>query len=89
MDGRQFQHIQPGQPRQTACIERCTRTFRHEWRDQYVIETIEEAQDFATQWLWICTNGRPNIPVRACRQTIAAQWGIGGIPPARKLKTAA
>ena len=44
-------HIQPGQPQQNAYIERYNRTVRHEWLDQYIIESIEEAQDFATQWL--------------------------------------
>ena len=34
-----------------AHIERYNRTVRHEWLDQSIIETIEEAQDFATQWL--------------------------------------
>jgi putative transposase len=34
---------------------------------------IEEAQDFATQWLWTCNNDRPNM-------------GIGGITPAQKLR---
>jgi putative transposase len=55
---------------------RYNRTVRHEWPDQYIIETIEEAQDFATQWLWTYNNDRPNI-------------GIGGITPAQKLKMAA
>jgi hypothetical protein len=32
---------------------------------------------------------RPNIPFMVCRQTIAGQWGIGGITPAQKLKMAA
>jgi len=57
-------------------IERYNRTVRHEWLDQHIIETIEEAQDFATQWLWTYNNVRPNI-------------GIGGITPAQKLKLAA
>ena len=69
-------HIQPGQPQQNAYIERYNRTVRHEWLDQYIIETIEEAQDFATQWLWTYNNDRPNM-------------GIGGITPAQKLKMAA
>jgi putative transposase len=69
-------HIQPGQPRQNAYIERYNRTVRHEWLDQYIIETIEEAQDHATQWLWTYNNDRPNM-------------GIGGITPAQKLKMAA
>jgi transposase InsO family protein len=69
--------------------ERYNRTVRHEWHDQYIIETIEEAQDFATQWLWTYNNDRPNIPLMVCRQTIAGQRGIGGITPAMKLKMAA
>ena len=62
-----------GQPQQNACIKRHNRTVRHEWLDQYIIETIEEAQEHATQWLWTYNNDRPNM-------------GIGGIIPAQKLK---
>ena len=71
-----IQHIQPGQPQQNAYVERYNRTVRHEWLDQYIIESIEEAQDHATQWLWTYNNDRPNM-------------GIGGITPAQKLKMAA
>ena len=60
----------------TNYIERYNRTVRHEWLDQYIIETIEEAQDHATQRLWTYNNDRPNM-------------GIGGITPAQKLKMAA
>ena len=74
--GITIQHIQPGKPQQNAYIERYNRTVRHEWLDQYIIETIEEAQDFATQWLWTYNNDRPNM-------------GIGGITPAMRLKMAA
>jgi putative transposase len=49
-----IRHIQPGQPQQNAYIERYNRTVRHGWLDQYIIETIEEAQDHATQWLVLC-----------------------------------
>jgi putative transposase len=83
--GITIQHIQPGQPQQNAYIERYNRvrhwartngafngSLRHEWLDRYIIETIEEAQDFATQWLWTYNNDRPNM-------------GIGGITPAQKL----
>ena len=59
-----------------AYIERYNRTVRHEWLDQHITENIEEAQDFATHWLWTYNNDRPNM-------------GIGGITPARKLKMAA
>ena len=71
-----IQHIQPGKPRQNAYIGRYNRTVRHEWLDQYIIETIEEAQHHATEWLWTYNNERPNM-------------GIGGIKPAQKLKLAA
>jgi len=49
---------------------------RHEWLDQYSIDSVEEAQDDATKWLRTYNNDRPNI-------------GIGGITPAMKLKMAA
>ena len=74
--GIAIQHIQPGRPQQNAYTERCNRTIRHEWLDQYIIETIEEAQNHATQWLWTYNNDHPNL-------------GIGRITPAMKLKTAA
>ena len=41
-----------------AYIERYNRTVRHEWLDQHIIENLEEAQDFATQWLWTYNNDR-------------------------------
>ena len=50
--------------------------WRAAWLGQYIFETIEEAQDQATEWLWTYNNERPNM-------------GIGGITPAMKLKTAA
>lgn len=74
--GVNLNHIQPGQPQQNAYIERYNRTVRHEWLDQNIIESIEEAQNDATKWLWTYNNDRPNM-------------GIGGITPAMKLKMAA
>ena len=47
-----------------------------EWLGQYIFETIEEAQEHATKWLWTYNNDRPNM-------------GHGGIMPAMKLKMAA
>jgi putative transposase len=68
----QISYIQPGKPQQNAYIERYNRTVRHEWLDQNIIESVEEAQDHATQWLWTYNNDRPNM-------------GIGGLTPAQKL----
>ena len=73
--GVRLEHIQPGKPQQNAYIERYNRTVRGEWLSQYIFETIEEAQNQATEWLWTYNNERPNT-------------GIGGITPAMKLKTA-
>lgn len=74
--GISIQYIQPGKPQQNAYVERYNRTVRHEWLDQNIIESIEEAQNYATEWLWTYNNERPNM-------------GIGGITPAQKLKLAA
>ena len=49
-----WHYIASGKPQQNAYIERYNRTVRHEWLDQYIIETIEEAQHHATQWLVLC-----------------------------------
>ena len=57
-------------------IQRALATVRHEWLGQYIFQTIEEAQDYATRWLWTYNNERPNM-------------AIGGITPAMKLKQAA
>ncbi len=71
-----LQYIQPGKPQQNAYIERYNRTVRGEWLGQFIFETIEEAQEQATEWLWTYNNERPNM-------------GIGGVTPAMKLKMAA
>ncbi len=47
--GISIQYIQPGKPQQNVYVERYNRTVRHEWLDQHIIESIEEAQDYATQ----------------------------------------
>ncbi len=60
----------------SAFIERFNRTVRSEWLGQYTFETIEEAQDLATEWLWTYNNERPRM-------------GIGRVTPAMKLKMAA
>ena len=69
-------YIQPGKPQQNADIERNSRAVWGEWLSQYIFETIEEAQNQATEWLWTYNNERPSM-------------GIGGITPAMKLRTAA
>ena len=66
------QHTQPGKPQQNSYVERYNRTVRYDWLNQYLFESLEEIQNFATKWLWSYNNERPNM-------------GIGGITPAMKL----
>ncbi len=68
-------YIQPGKPTQNSYIERFNRTARHEWLNLYLFESIEQAQNFATQWLWIYNNERSHT-------------AIGGVPPRQLLKVA-
>jgi len=39
-------------PARHAYVERYNRTVLHEWLDLYIFETIEEAQEIATDGLW-------------------------------------
>lgn len=75
-NGIRLQYIQPGNPQQNAYVERYNRTVRYDWLSQYLFGSIEEVQDYATKWLWIYNNERPNT-------------GIGGITPIQKLRNAA
>lgn len=47
-----IKHIQPGKPQQNAYVERYNRTVRHDRLGQWLFDSIEEVQDFATRWLW-------------------------------------
>jgi len=74
--GIKIEHIQPGNPRQNAYVERYNRTVRYDWLSHYLFESIQEVQDFATRWLWTYNNERPNM-------------ALGGITPMQKLARAA
>ena len=58
-------YIQPGKPQQNAYVERYNRTVRQEWLGLYLFETIEEAQQIATEWLWTYNHERPNMGIGA------------------------
>ena len=68
-------YIQPGKPTQNAYIERFNRTARHEWLDLHLFESLERAQELATEWMWSYNHERPNS-------------AIGGITPYMKLTAA-
>ena len=74
--GIRLQFIQPGKPTQNAYVERFNRTVRHEWLDQHLFDTIQDAQETATRWLWRYNHERPNM-------------ALGGITPKMKLAKAA
>ena len=49
--GIRTEYIQPGNQQQNVYVERFNRTVRYEWPAQYLFDTVDEVQDFATQWL--------------------------------------
>ncbi|SMR73062.1 Integrase core domain-containing protein, partial [Marinobacterium sediminicola] len=55
-----IEYIQPGKPQQNAYIERHNRTLRYSWVSKHLFETLEDVQDYATQWLWFYNHERPH-----------------------------
>ena len=70
--GIEIKYIQPGKPTQNAYIERFNRTVRQECLDLHLFDSVEQAQNLTTQWLWVYNNERPH-------------FAIGGIPPRAKV----
>ena len=73
--GIQIEYIQPGQPQQNAYIERYNRTIRYDWLSHYLFDSVDEVQNFASDWLWTYNHERPNM-------------ALGGITPKQKLAMA-
>jgi putative transposase len=74
--GIQIEYIQPGKPQQNAYVERFNRTVRYEWLAQYLFDSLDEVQRFATRWLWAYNHERPNM-------------ALGGFTPIQRLAMAA
>lgn len=55
-----IEYIQPGKPQQNAYVERQNRTIRCSWLSKYLFDTLEEVQEYATQWLWFYNHERPH-----------------------------
>jgi putative transposase len=70
--GIRLDHIQPGKPQQNAYVERYNRTVRYDWLSHYLFESIEDVQNYATDWMWTYNYERPNM-------------ALGGITPKQKL----
>ena len=47
-------------PQQNAYIERYNRTIRYSWLSKHLFDTLEEVQDYATNWLWHYNHERPH-----------------------------
>ncbi|WP_141112733.1 integrase core domain-containing protein, partial [Acinetobacter baumannii] len=45
---------------QNAYIERYNRTIRYSWLSKHLFDTLEEVQDYATNWLWHYNHERPH-----------------------------
>ncbi len=59
--GIKIEYIQSGNPQKNAYVERFNRTVRYEWLAQCLFDTIDEVQEFATNWLWNYNNERPHM----------------------------
>ena len=57
--------IQPGKPQQNTYIERCNRTVRYDWLGQHLFSSLDELQNYATQWPWFYHHERPNMARKA------------------------
>ncbi|WP_428506805.1 IS3 family transposase [Roseateles sp.] len=66
--GIALNYIEPGQPNQSAYIERFNRTFRTEVLDAYLFNSIEQVQTIADDWLTQYNEYRPHDV-------------LGGVPP--------
>ncbi len=58
--GIRIEYIQPGNPQQNAYIERHNRTVRYSWVSKHLFESLEEVQEYATEWLWFYNHERPH-----------------------------
>ncbi len=67
-----MRYIQPGNPQQNAYIERFNRTVLYDWLGHYLFESLNELQEFATNWLWVYNHERHNM-------------ALGGYTPKQRL----
>ena len=74
--GIRIEFIPPDQPQQNGYFERYNRTVRYDWLAHHLLETLNEIQGFATNWLWTYNHDRPIM-------------ALGCIRPKQKLALAA
>ena len=66
-------YTQPSRLTQNGYIERFNRTARNEWLNLHIFDSVEHAQNLATQWMLVYNNVRPHS-------------SIGEIPPRKLLE---
>ncbi|WP_017005514.1 integrase core domain-containing protein, partial [Enterovibrio norvegicus] len=70
-------YIQPGKPQQNGFVERFNGSFRREFLNAYLFDSLEQVRDMA--WVWMCDYNEERT-----------HESLGNIPPAeyrRKLET--
>ncbi len=45
---------------QNAYVERYNRTIRYSWLSKHLFDTLDEVQEYATNWLWHHNHKRPH-----------------------------
>ena len=58
--GIRIEYIQSGKQQQNAYIERYNRTVRYGLLSQYLINNLNDIEDYATRWLWFYNHERPH-----------------------------
>jgi putative transposase len=61
---------------QDTYVERYNRSVRYDWLAHHLFETLDEIQEFSTNWLWTYNHDRPNM-------------ALGGMTPIQQLAVAA
>ena len=56
-----IQHIQLAKLQKNAYVDRFNRTVRYVWLSQHYWESINEVQEFATQWMYKYDHQRSNM----------------------------
>lgn len=56
--------IQPGKPNQNGYVERMNRTFREDVLDAYLLDTVNQAQILAEDWIVMYNTERPHAALK-------------------------
>jgi putative transposase len=56
----ELEYIQKGKPYQNGYIERFNKTFREDILDSYLFEDLQDAQEYANNWIYMYNNEKPH-----------------------------